>query len=88
MTEANLMTVAETAALSRLKESTIRKWILKRKITHVKLGRRVLVRRQDIESLIAESVVPARKGLTPLAAKKGAAKQVAETMSELRAHSS
>lgn len=55
----DLLTVPETATLSRLKVSTIRKWILERKIGYVKLGRRVFVRREDLDSMIAESFIPA-----------------------------
>ena len=61
MSEDHLLTVPETALLARLKESTIRKWILRRKLPYVKLGGRVLVRRQDLEALIAASFIPARQ---------------------------
>lgn len=56
--ESELLTVAETASLLRLKPSTVRAWILHRKIAHVKLGSRVLLRKTDLEKLIAESLVP------------------------------
>ena len=56
-----LLDVPEAAAVLHLKESTIRKWIYLRKLPHLKLGSRVFVRRQDIESKITESLVPARK---------------------------
>lgn len=55
-----LLTVGESSALLRLKPSTIRSWILKKRIPHVKLGSRVFVRRSDCEALIAASLVPAR----------------------------
>ena len=55
-----LLTVPETAALLRLRPSTIRAWVLKRRIPFVKVGRLVRVRRSDVEALIAASVVPAR----------------------------
>jgi excisionase family DNA binding protein len=61
MTETGLLTVVESASLLRLKPSTIRAWILHRKIAHVKLGGRVFLRRSDCEGLIAASVVPARE---------------------------
>ena len=57
--ESGLLTVAEAAQLLRLKPSTIRDWILKRRIPFVKISRRVFLRRADIEGLIASSVVPA-----------------------------
>jgi excisionase family DNA binding protein len=52
-----LMDVSETATMLRLKESTVRSWILKRKIPYCKLGRRVFVRRSDAEDLINNNVV-------------------------------
>jgi excisionase family DNA binding protein len=57
--ESDLLTVEETAHLLRLKPSTIRDWILKRRIPFVKFSRRVFIRRIDVEALIASSVVPA-----------------------------
>ena len=57
MEQTQLMDVGETAEMLRLKESTIRAWILKKKIPYVKLGRRVFVRRSDAEDLINTSVV-------------------------------
>jgi excisionase family DNA binding protein len=56
----NLVNVAETAEMLRLKPSTLRAWVLRRRIPYVKLGRRVMFRRSDVEALIARSVVPAR----------------------------
>jgi excisionase family DNA binding protein len=58
MAENDLLNVPETAALLRLKTSTIRAWVCQRKIPYVKLGRLVRIRRSDIEALIAKSVVP------------------------------
>jgi excisionase family DNA binding protein len=56
-----LLTVSEAAALLRLRPSTVRAWILQRKMAHVKLGSRVFIRRSDCEALIAASLVPARE---------------------------
>jgi excisionase family DNA binding protein len=58
----NLLTIEESSALIRLKPSTLRDWLLKRKIPYVKLGRRVFIRRSDIEALISASVVSAANG--------------------------
>lgn len=55
-----LLTVGEAADRLRLKASSVRAWILRRKIPYVKVGRLVRIRRADVEALIAESVVPAR----------------------------
>jgi excisionase family DNA binding protein len=57
----SLLTVAESAALLRLKPSTVRAWVLHRKIAYVKLGGRVFLRTSDCEALIATSLVPARE---------------------------
>ena len=63
----DLLTVSETAALLRLKVSTVRAWVLQRRVPFVKLGgKRVFFRRADLEALIAASVIPA-------ASEKGAA---------------
>jgi excisionase family DNA binding protein len=58
--EQALLTVRETAAVLRLSTSTIRSWILQRRIPFVKLyNKAIRFRRTDIEALIASSVVPA-----------------------------
>jgi excisionase family DNA binding protein len=57
----DLLTVKETAAVLRLSVSTIRSWVLLRRIPFVKLhNKAVRFRRADIDALIAASVVPAR----------------------------
>jgi excisionase family DNA binding protein len=58
--DSDLLTVSEAAALLRLKISTIRAWVFRRRIPFVKMGGRILFRRNDLEILIAGSVVPAR----------------------------
>ena len=55
--ESGLLDIGETADLLRLKESTIRSWILKRRIPFVRLGRRVFVRRADCDRLIEQNTV-------------------------------
>jgi excisionase family DNA binding protein len=54
----DLLTVPETAAFLRLKTSTIRAWVCKRKIPYVKLGRMVRIRRSDAEAFIEARIVP------------------------------
>lgn len=56
----DLVTVPEAAALLHLKESTIRAWLLRRRLAHVKLGRRVFLRTSDLQAIIDSSLVPAR----------------------------
>jgi len=53
-----LLTVPEAAQFLRLQPSTLRAWILQRKIKFIKLGRRaVRFRRADLEAMIAGAVV-------------------------------
>jgi excisionase family DNA binding protein len=54
-----LLTLPEASSLLRLKTSTLRAWVLRRKIPYVKVGRLVRLRRADVEALIVASVVPA-----------------------------
>ena len=56
--EQQLLDVPETAALLHLRESTIRAWILNRRIPYVKMGRRVFIRLHDARALI-NTVIPA-----------------------------
>jgi excisionase family DNA binding protein len=57
----DLLTVTEAAGLLRLQVSTIRAWVLHRRIPFVKLGgKRVFFRRADLEALVTASIVPAR----------------------------
>lgn len=65
MQDKSLLTVAEASELLRLRPSTLREWIGKRKIPHVKLGGRVFIRRSDIDALIEDSVVPAAMNPDP-----------------------
>ena len=53
----DLLDIEEAAAFLHVKASTIRAWVLKSKIGYVKLGRRVFLRKPDLEKLIADSVV-------------------------------
>lgn len=55
-----LLTVAQAAQELGLKESTIRRWVLCRRIRCVKLGRCVRIPREEVERLIRENTIPAR----------------------------
>jgi excisionase family DNA binding protein len=55
----DLLTVAETAALLRLKPSTIRSWTCQRKIPFVKIGRLVRIRHADVANYIERQTVKA-----------------------------
>jgi excisionase family DNA binding protein len=55
-----LLTIAEAATLLRLKQATLRAWVLHHRIAYVKLGRRVFIRRSDLDALVAASIVQAQ----------------------------
>jgi excisionase family DNA binding protein len=57
--ESQLLTVNEAAARLRLQPTTIRAWILNRKIQYAKIGGRVFIRSADIDALIDQNLIPA-----------------------------
>ena len=59
MASSELMTIPEAAALLRLRPSTLRAWVLRRKLPYCKVGRLVRIRRCDVDALLAASLVPA-----------------------------
>jgi len=56
-----LLTIPEAADALRVRPSTLRSWVLDRRIPFCKIGRCVRIRRSDVEQLLAASVVPAVK---------------------------
>jgi excisionase family DNA binding protein len=59
--EQQLLDVKEAAARLRLKPTTIRAWVLKRKIQYAKIGGRVLIRVRDVDALIEAGLVPPKR---------------------------
>jgi excisionase family DNA binding protein len=59
MTE--LINLREGSQMLRLSIHTLRSWIYQKRLPHVRLGRRVLLRKEDLENLINKSVVEAVK---------------------------
>jgi excisionase family DNA binding protein len=57
-----LLDLKEGAKELRLSIHTLRAWVYQRRIPFVRLGRRVLLRRSDLENLINENVVEAKQG--------------------------
>ncbi len=53
----DLITVKQAASILGLQESTIRKWVLSRRMGVVRLGRSVRLRRDEVESLIKKNYV-------------------------------
>ncbi len=56
-----MFTVEQAAGQLGLKPSTIRAWVMKRKISYVKIGRAVRIPKEEIERLIRENTIPARE---------------------------
>lgn len=54
-----LMNIDEAAQCLRLQPSTLRRWVYERRISYVKLGRRVLFRKDVLDDLIKNSERPA-----------------------------
>jgi len=55
------LSVAEFAATFGAKESCIRRWLLERKITHIKFGRLTRIPSEELDRLIAEGMRPRRE---------------------------
>jgi len=57
-----LLRISEVAELLAVKESTIRAWLLARRLPRVRVGRRaVRVPLAEVERIIAEGTIPARE---------------------------
>lgn len=54
---ADLLTVKQAASILGLQESTVRKWVLSRRLGVVRLGRSVRLRRDEVEALISRNYV-------------------------------
>jgi excisionase family DNA binding protein len=55
-----LLTVPEFAQALGVTQACCRRWLLERKIAHVKLGRLVRVPSDEVDRLIAEGLRPAK----------------------------
>jgi excisionase family DNA binding protein len=61
-TERRLLRVEEAADLLAVKPSTVRAWLLKRRIGSLRIGgRAVRIPAGEIERIIAEGTIPARE---------------------------
>lgn len=56
-----LLTVAETAEALNLKVSTVRAWLLRRKIPRVNCGRAVRIPAEAITQFIERNTIPAKE---------------------------
>jgi excisionase family DNA binding protein len=59
--EASLLSVPQFAAALGVTPACIRRWILERKITTVKLGRLIRVPASEVERLVESGLRPARE---------------------------
>lgn len=57
-----LLTIPAAAELLGLSPRTIEDWISQRKISYLKIGRAVRIDPAEIERILAESTIPARRG--------------------------
>jgi excisionase family DNA binding protein len=59
-----LLTVAEVARLFNLNQQTVRNWVDRRELPCIRVGRRVLIRWQDVERFM-EPAGPVMPGVRP-----------------------
>ncbi len=57
---ADLLSIRKAAVELAVSPHTIRAWCSQRKMPFVRLGRRVLLRREDIEAFVKRNVVEAK----------------------------
>ena len=57
----DLLTIPEGAARLRLSVHTLRAWVFQKRIPFVRLGRRVLLRKEDLERLVNDSLVEVKE---------------------------
>ena len=61
-TQRRLLRVEEVAALLAIKPSTVRAWLLARRIGKVQVGRRAIrIPMLEVERIISEGMIPARE---------------------------
>ncbi len=58
----NLMSLEEVAEQLRLSIHTLRAWKIQKRFPIVKLGSRILVKREDVEALVNDNIISADKG--------------------------
>lgn len=60
--EEELLTASEFAKRMNIRESTVRAWLLSRKICKIKVGRRLVrIPAREVDRLIREGMIPARE---------------------------
>jgi excisionase family DNA binding protein len=56
------LTVPEVAEALGLRPSTVRAWILSRRLAYFKIGRSVRIAQEEVDRILAQALVPAREG--------------------------
>jgi len=56
-----LLNLKEVASELRISIHTVRAWVFQRRVPVVRLGRRVLIKRADLENLVTRNVVEAKE---------------------------
>ena len=59
--EETVLTVSEAAKKLGVQESTLRAWVLRRRIAHLKIGRSVRIEEKELDRLLVQCRVPAKK---------------------------
>jgi excisionase family DNA binding protein len=62
MPDSQLLSVSQAAERLGLKQSTIRAWLMARRIEFVRLGRSVRIPQAEVNRLISQGTVPRREG--------------------------
>lgn len=62
MPNSQLLSVSQAAERLGLKQSTIRAWLMARRIEFVRLGRSVKIPEAEVNRLISQGTVPRREG--------------------------
>jgi excisionase family DNA binding protein len=57
----DLFSVNEAAVFLHLRPSTVRSWILNRRIAYLKLGGKVFLRKLDLQKVLDEALIPAQR---------------------------
>jgi excisionase family DNA binding protein len=61
--ESELLTLPEASRLLRVQVSTLRAWRCQRRLPFHKIGRKVMLKRSDVQAFIDASVVPSANDL-------------------------
>lgn len=57
----SLLTVSEFASALNIKASTVRAWVLRRKVAYHKIGRLIRIDSTEVSKLLKAGAVPARE---------------------------